>query len=70
MVRSILTAREREILQLVAGGSTDRAIAHSLAISSKTVNKHVASCMNKLGAQSRAQAVALALRRGLIDGLS
>ena len=61
-----LTAREREILELVAEGANNRVIAARLAISRHTVKFHVASILAKLGAGSRAEAVALALRAGLL----
>jgi DNA-binding NarL/FixJ family response regulator len=62
-----LTAREREIVELMAEGSSNRTIALRLAISRHTVKFHVASILAKLGARSRAEAVAVALRRGLLE---
>jgi DNA-binding CsgD family transcriptional regulator len=59
-----LTAREVEVLRLVAEGATDAAIAAALSISVNTVNKHVASILAKTGAANRTAAAA-ALRRGL-----
>jgi DNA-binding NarL/FixJ family response regulator len=61
-----LTAREREILELMADGASNRIIAARLAISRHTVKFHVASILAKLGATSRTEAVALALRGGLL----
>ena len=61
-----LTAREREILELMAEGAHNRSIATRLAISRHTVKFHVASILAKLGAASRTEAVAVALRRGLL----
>jgi DNA-binding NarL/FixJ family response regulator len=61
-----LTSREREIVELMADGANNRAIAARLAISRHTVKFHVASILAKLGAASRTEAVALALRRGLL----
>jgi DNA-binding NarL/FixJ family response regulator len=61
-----LTQRERETLQLVAEGLTNKAIAARLAISDHTVKFHVASILAKLGAGSRTEAVHLAARQGLI----
>ncbi len=61
-----LTAREREILELIADGANNRVIAARLAISRHTVKFHVASILDKLGAGSRAEAVAVALRTGLL----
>ena len=62
-----LTAREREIVELMAEGASNRVIASRLAISRHTVKFHVASILAKLGARSRAEAVAVALRRGLLE---
>lgn len=61
-----LTSREREILELIADGANNRVIAVRLAISRHTVKFHVASVLAKLGARSRTEAVALALRAGLL----
>jgi DNA-binding CsgD family transcriptional regulator len=61
------TAREREILGLLAKGSTDAQIAEVLELSPATVQTHVRNAKAKLGARTRAQAVALALVSGLID---
>jgi DNA-binding CsgD family transcriptional regulator len=60
------TAREREVLDLLADGATDEQIAARLAVSPATVQSHVRTAKAKLGARTRAQAVALALQRGLI----
>ena len=61
-----LTAREREVLELMAEGASNRIIASRLAISRHTVKFHVASILAKLGAGSRTEAVATALRAGLL----
>ena len=61
-----LTAREMEVLQLLAEGLTNRAIAQQLAISEHTVKFHVNAILGKLDAQSRADAVMRATRLGLI----
>lgn len=61
-----LTSREREILELIADGANNRVIAARLAISRHTVKFHVASILDKLGARSRTEAVAVALRTGLL----
>lgn len=61
-----LTAREREVLTLVAIGLTNKAIGQRLAISDHTVKFHVAAILAKLGAESRTEAVHLAARRGLL----
>ncbi len=60
------SAREREILGLLAGGDTDAQIAAQLELSPATVQTHVRNAKAKLGARTRAQAVALALTSGLI----
>jgi DNA-binding CsgD family transcriptional regulator len=55
---AVLTQREREVLALVADGRTNRAIADSLFIEARTVEKHVEHIRAKLGARSRAEAAA------------
>lgn len=62
-----LSEREREILQGVARGERSKEIAARLGISIRTVGAHLASIYTKLGVDSRASAVALALKRGLLD---
>jgi two-component system, NarL family, response regulator YdfI len=61
-----LTRREREVLQMLASGVGNKEIAAQLAISEHTVKFHVTSILGKLGAASRTEAVALAIRLGLI----
>lgn len=61
-----LTARENEVLQLLARGLTNRAIAQELGITQHTVKFHVNAIMTKLGAQSRTEAVVRATQLGLI----
>ncbi len=61
-----LTRREREVLQMLAGGLANKEIAAKLNLSDHTVKFHVASILGKLGASSRAEAVAMGIRRGLI----
>ncbi len=61
-----LTPRESQVLQLLAEGLTNKAIAQQLAISEHTVKFHVNALMDKLGAQSRTEAVVRATRLGLI----
>jgi DNA-binding NarL/FixJ family response regulator len=61
-----LTRREQEVLQLLASGLTQQQIAKQLVISSSTVDSHIEHVLEKLGVRSRAQAVALALRSGLV----
>lgn len=62
-----LTAREVEVLELLAEGLPNKSIATRLGISDQTVKFHVASICGKLGAANRTQAVRLAVRRGLIS---
>jgi DNA-binding NarL/FixJ family response regulator len=64
--RGALTAREREILEMLAEGLGNRAIASRLGISRFTVKFHVAAILAKLGAASRTEAVTVGVRRGLI----
>ena len=66
--RTLLSARERGVLRLVAAGQSNRQIAGQLSISERTVKFHVTAIFNKLGADNRAQAVALAAERGLLTG--
>jgi DNA-binding CsgD family transcriptional regulator/tetratricopeptide (TPR) repeat protein len=61
-----LTAREVEVLRLVASGKTNRAIARELALSEKTVARHVHNSLTKIGVPSRAAATAYAYQNGLI----
>ncbi len=61
-----LTPREMEVLQLLAEGLSNKAIAHGLDISEHTVKFHVNAILGKLGAQSRTEAVVRATRLGLI----
>ena len=61
-----LTRREQESLRLVAMGMTTTAAADQLGISPETVRTHVRNVMNKLGARTRAQAIAVAMRDGEI----
>jgi DNA-binding NarL/FixJ family response regulator len=61
-----LTARERQVLALVADGLPNKAIARELGISEHTVKFHVGSLLGKLGAGSRTEAVTLATRRGIL----
>ncbi len=61
-----LSARELEVLELLAEGLSNKLIAHGLNISEHTVKTHVASIFAKLGASSRTEAVSQAIRRGLV----
>jgi two-component system NarL family response regulator len=61
-----LTEREREVLQLIVGGQSNKEIGASLNISEGTVKVHVNSLLGKLGVSDRTQAVTAALKRGLV----
>ncbi len=61
-----LTTREREVLQLVAEGHTDREVADTLVLSPRTVNRHLSNILVKLNVSGRAAAVAYAIRQGLV----
>jgi DNA-binding NarL/FixJ family response regulator len=62
-----LTRREREVLRLIADGLPSKQIASALGISERTIKFHTTSLLRKLEADNRAQAVALAAQRGLLD---
>jgi DNA-binding NarL/FixJ family response regulator len=62
-----LSRREKEILQKVAYGATTKEVAHDLGISPHTVKTHLERIFEKLGANDRAQAVAIAIRTGLVE---
>ena len=55
-----------EVLGLMAQGAANKEIAYQLSISERTVKAHVTSILNKLGVNSRTEAVAVALRQGLL----
>lgn len=61
-----LTARERQVLALLAEGLPNKGIASALDISDQTVKFHVAAIIGKLGASNRTDAVRRAVRRGLV----
>ena len=63
----MLTGREREILQLLADGMSNADVAQQLFISQETVKSHVRHILAKLEAETRTQAVAIALREAMID---
>ena len=61
-----LTKREREVLEMMADGFSNKEIAAQLSISAHTVKFHISSILGKLGASSRTEAASIGLRRGLI----
>jgi two-component system, NarL family, response regulator len=61
-----LSEREREVLRLVASGQSNKQIAAKLRISERTAKFHVTAILNKLGAENRAQAVAIAAEKRLL----
>jgi len=61
-----LTPRELEVLAMMAEGAANKAIAWKLNISEHTAKFHVASVLSKLNASTRAEAVAIGIRRGLV----
>ncbi|BCV25546.1 MAG TPA: response regulator transcription factor [Firmicutes bacterium] len=62
-----LTAREQEVLRLIAHGQSNKEIGTALAISEKTVKNHVTSIFRKIGVDDRTEAALYAIRRGLVD---
>jgi DNA-binding NarL/FixJ family response regulator len=62
-----LTTREVEVLRQIAGGNRNRDIADKLFITEETVKVHIKHIMEKLGASDRTQAVAIGVRRGIIQ---
>jgi DNA-binding NarL/FixJ family response regulator len=62
-----LTPREIEVLKHIAGGNRNRDIADKLFITEETVKVHIKHIMEKLGASDRTQAVAIGVRRGIIE---
>ena len=63
----ILTAREVDVLKLIAAGNSNKLIADHLSIGEATVKSHVTNILSKLGANDRAHAVTIGLRRGIIE---
>jgi DNA-binding CsgD family transcriptional regulator len=64
--RRLLTAREREVLGMVAMGMGSSWIAATLGVASSTVDNHMRNCLQKLGARNRAHAIVLGLVLGEI----
>jgi DNA-binding NarL/FixJ family response regulator len=64
-----VTRREREVLEQVADGASNREVSSTLGISERTVGLHVSSILEKVGARSRTEAVAIATRRGILRPL-
>jgi len=62
-----LTPRETDVLRLVAGGNANKEIAARLSLTEETVKSHVRNIMAKLGANDRTHAVAIGVKRGIID---
>ena len=62
-----LTPREADVLRLVARGNANKGIAAQLSLTEETVKSHVRSILAKLGANDRTHAVAIGLRRGIIE---
>jgi DNA-binding NarL/FixJ family response regulator len=62
-----LTAREVDVLRLIAGGNANKEIAAQLAITEETVKGYVKNILLKLGAKDRTHAVTIGLKRGVID---
>jgi|DewCreStandDraft_3_1066083.scaffolds.fasta_scaffold05252_2 DNA-binding CsgD family transcriptional regulator len=65
VIARLLSARERQVAALVAGGRTNREIATELAISARTAETHVLNIFNKLGFRRRTEIAAWAVRQGL-----
>lgn len=65
-LRSLLSGREREVLNLLAKGHDHRSIAKELTISPQTAQTHIQNLLNRLGVHSRAEAVGLAVRHGIV----
>ena len=60
------TPREREVLRHIADGLSNKQVARALGIAERTVKFHVSSLLTRLGAETRAQAVRIALEQGLL----
>jgi len=62
-----LTPREMDVLRLIAGGNANKIIAAELSLTEETVKSHIRSILSKLGAHDRTHAVAIGLKRGIIQ---
>ena len=67
MVTRPLSMRELQILELLRAGQSNKSIAESISISERTVGVHVSSILAKLDAKNRAEAVAIAIKRGILN---
>ncbi|NAO99427.1 DNA-binding response regulator, partial [Halomonas sp. MG34] len=65
----LLTKRECQVLQLLADGKSNRAVAETLYISEKTVKNHVSNILQKMNVNDRTQAVVSAIRKGWVEVL-
>lgn len=61
-----LSEREREVLELVSRGASNKDVAEGLGISLRTVESHMSNAMAKLGAKSRVEAISVAMQRGIV----
>jgi two-component system NarL family response regulator len=66
MIRPSLTPRELDVLRLVSRGRTNKEMAVAMFISEETVKSHMKGLFQKLGVHDRAEAVGIALQRGLL----
>ncbi|MNP58603.1 Response regulator protein VraR [compost metagenome] len=67
MKYAILTDKEKIILQLVARGYKSKEIAYDMGVTERTIKAYLTSIYSKLGVESRSQAVAIAMERGIIQ---
>jgi len=63
----VLTPREVDVLRLVAGGNANKEIAARLSLTEETVKSHIRNILGKLGANDRTHAVAIGIKRGILD---
>ena len=68
MTRAELSPRELQILRMLVAGKPNKEIARGLSVEVTTVKSHVKSVLGKLGVHNRTEAVAEALRRGVVSG--